>query len=79
MEARGCLFWQVTEVLPFKNTSQLCSHFIRRSAAENGTQKPDGNLTRLSPPARLVEGMELQLLRAIVRPEGWNSALTVLG
>ena len=37
-----------TEVLPFR-TCPIYVHFIRRPAAEYATQKPYGNLTRLSP------------------------------
>ena len=63
--ARGSLFWHVayrawrfkTEVLPFRTRPiYVNTYFIRRPAAEYATQKPYGNLTRLSPSRESLAG-----------------------
>ena len=54
--ACGCLFWHVTVALQQKSCLSehvqvyVHTYFIRCPAAEYVTRKPDGNLTRLSPP-----------------------------
>ena len=56
--ARGCLFWHANRRASRFNGSQpfrtrpnhVHTYFIKYTAAEYATPKPDGNLTRLSPP-----------------------------